>query len=195
MKLISRPISRAWAFESLKYAWGRTAFLRQASPKDWLKSSIVIGVLFGAGAATSSYGLYIDTDEIRCLPEILYAASPRNEKEIKHGDVVSFMAGRDEMLGLFAGKRIAKVVMAMRGDHVRSDERGVFINGAFVAGSERSQISLENMKKKGVSPVTVDAVMKKNEIFVMGTMPRSFDSRYWGVMQESHIDKFVKPLI
>lgn len=195
MKLISLSQTKTATIGSVKYAWGRTAFLRNASPKDWLKSAIVIGVLLGAGAATSSYGLYIDTDEIRCLPEILYAASPRNEKSIKHGDVVSFMAGRDEMLGLFAGKRIAKVVMAMTGDHVRSDERGVYINGAFIAGSERSPISLENMKKKGVYPVTVDAVMKKNEIFVMGTMPRSFDSRYWGVMQESHIDKFVKPLI
>lgn len=181
------------AVRSARHFWDRTAFLRQASPLDWIKSVAVIAAFGVAGAATSSYGLYIDTDDVRCLPEILYWAAPRNDAPLKHGEVVSFVASRDEMLGLFAGKRIAKVVMGMPGDLVVSDEMGVYINGKFIAS--RSPISLANLAKKGEVPISTNRVLGKDEIFVMGTMPRSFDSRYWGVLKSSHVDKFVTPLL
>lgn len=178
---------------SARSLWGQTAFLRRANPRDWLKSVAVIAAFGTAGAATSSYGLYLDTDEIRCLPEFLYAAYPRNGEPLKRGDVVSFIASRDEMLGLFAGKRIAKIVMAMPGDNVVSNESGVYINSVFIAS--RSPISLVNLSEKGGEPISTNRMLGQDEIFVMGTMPRSFDSRYFGVIQASHVDKFVKPLL
>ena len=127
------------------------------------------------------------------MPEYLYAAEPRDGAGIKRGDVVSYVAATDEMLGLMAGKRIAKVVMGVPGDYVVSNESGVTINGKFIAA--RSEQSLVNMAKKGVKPISMDRALLPGEIFVMGTLPRSFDSRYWGPMQASHIDKFVTPLL
>jgi len=191
---MSRVISAGMAaVRPMRYLWGRTEFLRHASPLDWIKSIAVIAAFGAAGAATSSYGLYLDTDEVRCLPEFLYAASPRNDAPLKRGDVVSFIASRDEMLGLFAGKRIAKIVMAMEGDVVVSDESGVYINGKFIAA--RSPISLVKLGEKKKVPISTNRVLGQDEIFVMGTMPRSFDSRYFGVIQGAHVDKFVIPLI
>lgn len=173
--------------------WERTAFLRYASPKDWIKGVAVIVTITAAATAFSEYGIYLDSSEVRCMPEYLYAARPRDGAELKAGDIVSFVAAKEEMMGLMAGKRIGKLVMAIAGDRVLSNEHGVTINGKLIA--LRSDISLANMAKKGFSPVSTDRVMAKGEIFVMGTMPRSFDSRYWGPMQASHIDKFVTPLL
>ena len=191
---LTRPTQ--WGQRGMRGAvhlWERTAFLRYASPKDWLKSLVVIGSLVAAATAVSEYGIYIDTSEVRCMPEYLYAAEPRDGAVLKRGDMVSFVAAKDEMLGLMAGKRIGKIVMAMQGDHVLSDATGVRINGKLVA--TRSDLSLENMRKKGAEPVSTNRVLAAGEIFVMGTLPRSFDSRYWGPMQDSHIDKFVTPLL
>ena len=193
MNLSISNVMMSWVVKPLGHLWRRTEFLRYATPRDWAKSFLVIGAFMAVATATSAYGLFLDLSEVRCMPEYLYAAEPRDGAAIKRGDVVSYVAATDEMFGLMAGKRIAKVVVGVAGDRVVSNEHGVTINGKFIA--PRSEQSLINMAKKGVVPISMDKVLAQDEIFVMGTLPRSFDSRYWGAMKASHIDKFVTPLI
>ena len=83
--------------------------------------------------------------------------------------------------------------MARSGDKVISNDSGVFINGKFIA--PRSEISVQKLKDRNVTPLSMDRVPAPGQHFIMGTLPRSFDSRYWGVIHEQDVDRFVKAVI
>lgn len=169
------------------------AFLFRASQKELIRAGSVVAILGALGLMfNTQYGIFLDVAETRCLPEYLYVGYPRGE-ELHRGDVVSFKANEHVMFNLMTGNRIAKVISGMAGDHVVSNSDGVFINGKLIA--KRNPISLKNLAAKGKKPVDMDRVLEPGELFVMGTLPRSFDSRYWGVLRASTVDRLVKPLI
>lgn len=171
----------------------RLGFLLNTSKPELIRAGAFASVSALLCVGFSSYfGLFIDISEIRCLPEVVYVGYPRPEN-LSRGDVVSFVASRHLMFGAFNGHRIAKIVVAMAGDSVHSDESGVTVNGKKIA--ERNPHTLERMQVRGFTPLNMDRVLKPGELFVMGVMPRSFDSRYWGVVQDRAVDRLVKPLL
>lgn len=169
------------------------AFLFEATQKELITAGTVVAMLGAVGLVfNTQYGMFLDIAETRCLPEHLYLGYPR-EAELKRGDVVSFKANDRIMFNIMTGKRIAKVVAGMQGDHVVSNSSGLFINGKFIA--KRHPTSLKNLAAKGKKPVDMDRVLATGELVVIGTLPRSFDSRYWGVLPASTVDRMVKPLL
>jgi conjugal transfer pilin signal peptidase TrbI len=172
---------------------GRLDFLIKAPAGQlwrafWVASGLgMTGLMFN-----TNFGLFLDSAETRCMPERLYMGYPL-WREIRQGDVVSFKADNQMMFDLMTGKRITKIVAARQGDHVRSDSSGVFINDERVA--VRHHNSLENLALKGNDPININRELLKGEVFVLGVLPRSFDSRYWGPMPEGRIDRLVKPLL
>lgn len=171
----------------------RLSFLTHAPKRELFKGGLVTVsiALFGLMFNTQ-FGLFLDLNEARCMPERLYVGFPRTQS-LRHGDIVSFRADNRMMFDLMTGSRVAKIVAAMPGDHVVSNEEGAYVNGVLVA--ERNPISLQNLADKGKTPINLDRVLEEGEIFVVGTLPRSFDSRYWGVMPESRVDRLVKAII
>ena len=169
-------------------------FLTHAPKREYRRAGIVIIAIAVFGwMFNTHFGLYLDLSEIRCMPEHLYAGYPRTDAPLKAGDVVSFKASNRVMLDLMTGKRIAKIVAATAGDHVVSNENGVWINGKPVL--ERNPISLEKLAEKHKTPVNLNKVLEPGELFVIGTLPRSFDSRYWGVLPERYVDRKVLPIL
>lgn len=167
----------------------RLDFLLKAPRRDLLRGGAVVvaiglmGVMF-----KTQFGLFIDMAETRCLPERVYVGYPRTDI-LNRGDIVSFRANNRMMFDLMTGNRIAKIVAGVAGDYVKSNEMGTFVNGHKLG--ERSPISIKNLAAKGKQPLDVDRVLQPGEIFVLGTLPRSFDSRYWGVMAASSVDRLV----
>jgi len=169
------------------------AFLFKATKKELITAGTVVVMLGAVGLVfNTQYGMFLDVAETRCLPEHLYLGYPR-EAELKRGDVISFKANDRIMFNIMTGKRIAKVIAGMPGDHVVSNRSGLFINGKFIA--KRHPTSLKNLAAKGKQPVDMDRVLAPGELVVIGTLPRSFDSRYWGVLPASTVDRMVKPLL
>jgi len=169
------------------------AFLFKASRKELITAGTVVAMLGAVGLVfNTQYGMFLDMAETRCLPEHLYLGYPM-EGELERGDVVSFKANDRIMFSMMNGKRIAKMIAGMPGDHVVSNSSGLFINGKFIA--KRHPTSLKNLAAKGKQPVDIDRVLAPGELFVIGTLPRSFDSRYWGVLPASTVDRMVKPLL
>lgn len=76
---------------------------------------------------------------------------------------------------------LIKIVMASAGDYIFETAQGVRINGRAIPNSapitEFGLIPYANTEEK----------LKKNEYFVMGTNPRSFDSRYYGPIRRLNI--------
>jgi len=169
------------------------AFLFNASQRELITAGSIVAILGALGLVfNTQYGVFLDMAETRCLPEYLYVGYPR-EAELKRGDVVSFKANDQIMFNIMTGKRIAKMIAGMPGDHVVSNSSGLFINGKFIA--KRHPISLKNLAAKGKQPMDMDRVLAPGELVVIGTLPRSFDSRYWGVLPASTVDRMVKPIL
>lgn len=154
--------------------------------------AVAAACMFSGLNFLGNYGVFFDFQEARCLPERLYLGYPRNN-EIQRNDVVSFIATQESMAGLFNGERIAKLAAGLPGDKVVSDETGVTINGLKVA--ERNPLTLGRMLKRGAVPVSVNKTLGEDEVFLLGTLPRAFDSRYWGVFKKSRIDRMMNPVI
>jgi conjugal transfer pilin signal peptidase TrbI len=168
-------------------------FLIRVERKEKIKAAYVLVLtIITVMVFAKFFPLFIDTSELRCLPERVYIGYPKT-RDTAVGDIVSFVSTERQTFGIFRGHRLAKIVMAKAGDRVTSNEQGVSINGKFIA--VRSEISLQKLKDRKLTPLNMDRVLEPGEIFLMGTMPRSFDSRYWGVIHEQDVDRFVKAIV
>ncbi|OLP04588.1 S26 family signal peptidase [Rhodoferax antarcticus] len=168
-------------------------FMVRVQEKERNRAILVLAVtFFGVIGFSNFFGVFIDTSELRCLPERVYIGYPKLH-EPRIGDIVSFVSTEREALGIFRGHRLAKIVMAQGGDRVVSDERGVFINGKFIA--DRSPVSLQKLKERKLDPININRVLQPGELFLMGTLPRSFDSRYWGVVPDRLVERYVLAVI
>jgi conjugal transfer pilin signal peptidase TrbI len=167
-------------------------FLFNVPRKDLIRATAVVTAIALLGLIFNTrFGLYVDFDEVRCMPERVYLGYPLSG-QLRRGDIVSFRANNRQMFDLMTGKRVAKIVAAVAGDLVESNANGVFVNGKKVA--LRSSISIENLMKKNKQLVDMNRALEPGEIFVVGTHPRSFDSRYFGAIQASSVDRRVKAL-
>ena len=169
------------------------AFLTQSSKAQLIRAAALTAATATATLLFTAYsGLYIDISENRCMPEHVYLSYPRPDI-LERGQVVSFIATDRTMMGLFTGKRAAKIIAGLPGDMVVSDEQGAYVNG--IKLGDRSPITLKNMAAKNLVAANMSRRLGPGELFVMGTMPRSFDSRYWGPMPAADVDRLVKGLL
>lgn len=84
---------------------------------------------------------------------------------------------------------IIKRVIGMPGDRVRVDHDRLFVNGRFI---DRLYL-LERLQKK---PGAFDTsyTIPPLHFFVFGAHPRSYDSRYWGLINIYNVKGHAKPL-
>ena len=78
---------------------------------------------------------------------------------------------------------VLKRVMGIPGDHLQIKDGIVKINNSIVA----SGFSLLDNKKIHVSAFARDEVIPPGHVFMVGTHPRSNDSRYWGYLKTQDI--------
>ena len=90
----------------------------------------------------------------------------------KKGDLVIFKLSQNN-------KILLKRVVAANGDFVKVDKNGVFINKILV---KNSTIFKFDTKGNPLQNVNINRKLRTNEIFVMGDHKRSFDSRYFGII-------------
>ena len=169
------------------------AFLLDAPRRQLFKAAALALFIGACGVALKSeYGLFYDPQETRCMPEKLFVGFPRHEVLVR-GDIVSYRANSRMMLDLMTGRRLGKIVAAVPGDRVVSNASGAYVNGVLVG--HRNATTLKNIAAKGKSPVDINKVLQPGELFVIGTLPRSFDSRYWGVLRDESVDRQLKAIL
>lgn len=179
--------------DSRKGLRSRLDFLIHAPKRELIKAGAVVAIFAGlSGYFSAQYGVFLDLAETRCMPEYLYLGYPKAEV-LQRGDIVSFVVTDKTLLGLFVGQRLAKIIAGVPGDHVVSTEDGVYINGKLIA--QRTELTLTKMKNKRIAPVNMDRQLQAGELFVVGTLPMSFDSRYWGVLAAGDVDRMVKAVL
>lgn len=89
------------------------------------------------------------------------------------------------------GIMMAKMVRGMPGDHLVINEKGVFINGEFVAEGfpilEQTGLNIEDLYRSETIP--------DGKYLMLAPAPESYDGRYWGYISKDQFVGQVTPLI
>lgn len=157
-------------------------------------------MLFGkyslAPAISRNWRILIDDQERTCLPfRVAVLRIGRPEKVIRGGYVAFVSHGRvgmgiDAMLAAKPGRRmIVKKVIGMPGDTFSVLGDRAYINSEFVG-------ELDLLSRLGKASGTYDRaeVVQANHYALFGTLPRSYDSRYWGTVPYEEFVGVVYPL-
>ena len=118
-----------------------------------------------------------------CLSQKIFLVS-KSERQVVRGGMYAVNLDRDLRIAK-SGSKLIKIVAAKGGDTVRVEDNGVWVNEKIflpvplqgIAG--RLQIDLASLKKT----ITVPA----NELFLVGNTDKSYDSRFWGTIDEKNV--------
>lgn len=125
------------------------------------------------------YGLGIIVT--KSLDKSYFVYSKNWEAKIAKGEIVYFNLPI-ETLYFKKNSKFGKIVMCEAGDTLSTKGLEYYCNGKFL-GMARTT----DKEGRAVSPFEYNGLIPKDNYFVMGTHERSFDSRYWGFVNKTHI--------
>lgn len=167
---------------SLRAIWTRVPMRNRVVT---IAGAIAFGAVSLAVHANALPHLYFEAQAVACLPWDFYIEERHQQADfhIEHGDLIRFRA--KGMQPFFKdGTPMAKLAIGLPGDTIKVEGDRLYVNGRYWGSLARG---LQRLKKpSGYWDRTV--VVQPGEIFVLGTEPRSFDSRYWGVIHEDQVD-------
>lgn len=178
-----------------------------ASKSFWLKYSlkcIAIVILFSCAFTwfKSNYRIGLDFQDVKCLPGYTVFLVDIKDKDLKKGTVYAFTAvGLDPFFK--DGTLMAKRFMAGHGDRIKIEvetERladitinkypKIIINNEVVREGLPLAIELGKSEKDFAGSKT----LTKDELWMLGDSPMSFDSRYWGTVNKTQVVGRAYPL-
>lgn len=130
-----------------------------------------------------------DPQVTRCLPWTYYAIRQDRPAGVEAGQIYVYRAHHIPLMR--DGQRVIKYAAAVAGDRVHVDVNGISINGRYWGPLNPSVME---KGKVGVSEVTKDYTVPTGQVLMLGTGPRSWDGRYWGLVKVSQIVAKARPL-
>ncbi len=118
-----------------------------------------------------------------CLSQKIFLVS-KNEHEVVHGGIYAVTLDRDVLIAK-KGAKLLKIVAARGGDTVRVEDDGVWVNDkTFLAVplqgiAGRLKVDLGTLKKTITVP--------PHQLYLVGNTDRSYDSRFWGTIDEKNV--------
>jgi conjugal transfer pilin signal peptidase TrbI len=148
----------------------------------WVAIAMILVFKLGVGWFVKHYHFMVDTQDEKCIPEYSVYLISKNPVQIEHGKIYAFSA--KGMQPFFQDNTIiGKYASALEGDSVSIQESGVFVNDVPVTEgyllASKININVSDLYKTFTVP--------KNKIFFTGSAPKSYDSRYWGLADQSQI--------
>jgi conjugal transfer pilin signal peptidase TrbI len=143
----------------------------------WLMSRYAIGVT-PAGAKPCIPGRYF----------LIERKLEGREPDLKRGDVILFRTDDRTLPHFRPGLRFAKYVRGTAGDRVVIDPKGkVHVMGRDYYFSTALEAPVVQRKGCKMEDCKADYTVAPGSFFVMGTLPDSFDSRYWGPVHGNQV--------
>jgi len=127
-----------------------------------------------------------------CMPGRFYFIERRVEGRMppafQRGDLIVFRTDNRTSPYYQRGTRFVKVVRGVPGDRVVIDDSGkVQINGKDYHFETALEPQVTDLLGKKVEDCAVNYIIPEGRYFAMGTLPYSYDSRYWGMVQPDQI--------
>ena len=132
------------------------------------------------------YRIAFDVSDPKCLPYTAYVLDI-GDRAIARGDYVAFVSGQMEPY-IENGRLVVKMLAGLPLDVAVVDEGGVTIGGRdwgalhyLAPGGELAEEgrTIEDYRRTEIIP--------EGHYWVMGTLGSSYDSRYWGAIEEDQI--------
>lgn len=133
--------------------------------------------------ALACWSLGLDFAPIKCLPGTAYLIrkAPPAIDEVRRGDLYAYASHGLAPL-LKDGSSVVKIAAGLPGDRVDVNARGVFINHRW--WGPLNPITMARTHRT-VASVTRSFTLKSDEVLMLGTLPRTYDGRYWGPIKAS----------
>ena len=164
--------------------------------EPWINAScyerarwLVLVVIFASVCVAAQYCFYkfwnigIDTQRYKCIDHTVYIISKTDRYPVR--DQIFAVESLGAEPAIPDGSLMAKYIRGMPGDTVTiTTDQKILING--------KQVGEGLYHLKGASPEVLkkfigSRVLQADEYWVMGTLPRSFDSRYYGPVSSRQI--------
>jgi conjugal transfer pilin signal peptidase TrbI len=150
-----------------------------------LRSLPALAAVLGVGSYLGErFHLGIDDQKELCLPgQHRWFVIDRHDPNVWRGDLVAFHADARMSPWFPVGRVVVKIVTGVAGDRivVRSDR--TLVNGQSVA----EDLSLADKLGRPQGFYLRNDTVPGGALWVTGTNPKSFDSRYWGFVYEEQI--------
>jgi conjugal transfer pilin signal peptidase TrbI len=185
--------------------------------KKHLAIILIIGLLTAGGIELIArhYTVMVSRKEHRCLPWT-YFVLKKNEMPTERGDLISFKG-----MGIpnFAdGIRFVKMVAGLPGDVIKveifteeerkSHTRTIEKDGMMIEQRLQGRVILHRKDNGGILsfdavekdtlgrdlPIVKEQIIQEGKFFVIGTVPRTYDSRYWGLVDDKQVTGEAYPL-
>lgn len=152
--------------------------------KERIRKPIILGgvLVLSISAFCQRYTIIPPTGSVPCISGLVFLLD-RHDMNVHDGDLVTFLAKNTQ---LFANDTVfTKLVVGDAGDDVRVDRNSVsnaenVWNTDITVAAQVLKIPLDKLSRT--------ERIKANHLFAIGTLPGSYDSRFWG---EINIDKQV----
>jgi len=121
-----------------------------------------------------------------CLPYRTFLVDLK-DRHIRRGDYIVF-SSRQMQPFYPNGTRVAKLVAGIPGDHILVNAQGVWVNEKY--WGELTHVSTgARLWKMGrrATDYRRDERVPDGHFWMMGTKPRSYDSRYWGYITDEQV--------
>jgi len=122
-------------------------------------------------------------DKKPCLPHKAFFIDAW-DKDLHAGDLIVFRTDERMYPHFPVGVRFVKLIKAGPGDHVSIANGELYING-----KRDSSLDPEILEKLGKEKNEFDRdfTLPKQTFWAMGTLPGSYDSRYWGEVNPEQV--------
>lgn len=139
-------------------------------------SAVVIAWALFFMVLQANFHLGIDPQEVKCLPYDYFVISQKKPDEIVVGRFYRYTS-KGVGATLKDGTPLVKIAAAVAGDKVEVGAKGIFING-----KKWGDLNPYVLGKTGrtVASVSRSYVVAEGQVLLLGTLPRSYDGRYFG---------------
>jgi len=164
---------------------------RFLSPGFWLWSAFWLAlVALALQYIGERFLIGIDSQKTLCIGSERIYLIDRKSPLPWRGDIFAFTA--DERMAPYfkPGTIMVKYLAAVPGDRVVVDQEGVHVNGKLVVRG----LQLAKKLKRPKTAFFADFIVPPERYFAVGIHPRSFDSRYWGLVRKDQILGIAHPI-
>jgi conjugal transfer pilin signal peptidase TrbI len=136
---------------------------------------MVLGLAFEY--VESNWAIGLTFADLKCIPGTMFLIDKHSSAPLVRGHAYAFAAGHVPPIPDRA--LLVKYAAGLPGDHVVVNEHGVYING--VHWGDLNPITLQHTHHT-IADVRADYIVPTGKVAMLGTLPRSYDSRYWGLV-------------
>lgn len=166
--------------------------IRKKSPKarkpwtPWFVLNVTCAAFLGWVLFYAVLGSFVhigfDPQPVRCLPWKLFAVETHAPAQIVRDDLYQYYAEGIPLMP--EGTRVVKYAAGVAGDSVDVDSNGIRINGKLWGPINPVVLDKAHLT---LAQVTRHYVVPAGKVLMLGTLPHTYDGRYFGLVDTKYV--------